>query len=58
MRVTIGSRQMRIVRTYGEVAPSELVALVGSSGFIEIAVREGNATAEVPVRRGERVSLS
>ena len=58
VRVTIGSRQMRIVRTYGEVAPSELVALVGSSGFIEIAVREGNATAEVPVRRGERVSLS
>ncbi len=57
VRVTIGGRQMRIVRTYGEAAPGELVALVGSSGFIEIAVREGNAAAEFPVRRGQRVSL-
>ncbi len=57
MRVTIGERQVRLVRTYEDAAPGELVALVGSSGFIEIAVREGNAAAEVPIRRGQHAVL-
>ena len=30
-------------RTYGEVAPGELLALVGSSGLLEIAVAHGSA---------------
>jgi S-adenosylmethionine hydrolase len=38
-----GGRRARWVRTFGEGAPGDLLALVGSSGRVEIAVREGSA---------------
>jgi S-adenosylmethionine hydrolase len=41
--VTAGGEPARWVRTFGEGAPGELLALVGSSGRVELAVREGNA---------------
>lgn len=55
--VELGGMQARVVRTYGDAAPGELVALVGSSGFIEVAVRDGSAAAQYRLRRGERVVL-
>ena len=54
----VGSYQVRLVRTYGEAAPGELVALVGSSGFVEIAVRDGHAAARLRLTRGQQVVLS
>jgi S-adenosylmethionine hydrolase len=45
------------VRTYGEAARGELVALIGSSGFVEVAVREGNAAAALGIERGAAVVL-
>lgn len=56
--VKIAGRGARLVRTYGDAAPGELVALIGSSGLVEIAVREGNASALLSVGRGEAVVLS
>lgn len=55
-----GQRIPRLSRTFADVAPGELVAYVGSSGHLEIAVREGNAAealgagvgAPVRVREG------
>lgn len=55
--VALAGRHVRVVRTYGDAAPGELVALVGSSGFIEIAVRDGSAANDFQVRRGERLQL-
>jgi S-adenosylmethionine hydrolase len=46
----------RLVRTYGE--GSGLVALVGSSGYLEIAVVNGNAAIETGLRRGAPVIVS
>ncbi len=43
--VEAGGHAARWVHTYGEGAPGELVALVGSGGRVEIAVREGSAAA-------------
>src|SRR5690606_24207545 len=43
--------------TYGDVPPGEPVALVGSSGFLEIGVRDGDAAALLDLRKGSRVSL-
>jgi S-adenosylmethionine hydrolase len=43
--VTVAGRQARIVVTYGEGRPGELLALWGSGGRLEIAVREGSAAA-------------
>jgi S-adenosylmethionine hydrolase len=41
--VVIGTRRIAVVRTYEDVATGELLAYVGSSGTIEIAVRDGRA---------------
>ena len=55
--VKIAGRAARMVRTYGEAARGELVALIGSSGFVEVAVREGNAAGLLGVERGAAVVL-
>jgi len=56
--VQVGGHEVRLVRTYGEAAPGELIALVGSSGFVEIAVRDGHAAARLRLSRGQPVELA
>jgi S-adenosylmethionine hydrolase len=41
--VVVAGREARVVHTFGEGAPGEPLALLGSSGRLEIAVREGSA---------------
>ena len=53
--VAIGGRRARFVRTFGDGSPGELLALLGSSGRLEIAVREGGAARELGVQRGTPV---
>ncbi len=55
--VRAADQTVRVVRTYGDASPGELVALVGSSGFIELAVRDGNAARQCCLERGARVVL-
>lgn len=43
--VTVAGRPARVVRTFGDGRPGELLALWGSGGRLEIAVREGSAAA-------------
>ncbi len=45
-------------RTYGDASPGALVALVGSSGRLELAVVEGNAAAAIQAAPGEEVRAS
>lgn len=45
-------------RTYGDVQPGVVVALVGSGGFLEIAVRDGSAADSLGVRPGDPVVWS
>jgi S-adenosyl-L-methionine hydrolase (adenosine-forming) len=42
-------------RTYSDVEPGTAIAIVGSSGLIELAVREGNAARELQLTRGSSV---
>ena len=44
-------------RTYSDVAPGGLVLYPGSSGQIELAVRDGSAAEETGARRGTRFRL-
>lgn len=44
-------------RTYADVPTGALVALTGSSGLVEVAVREGSAARELGVGRGAPVLL-
>jgi S-adenosylmethionine hydrolase len=58
VRVTVKVGAERVVglsRTFADVAPGELVAYVGSSGYLEIAVREGNAAARLGADVGSTV---
>ena len=41
--ISVAGRRTRRVRTYGEGASGELLALIGSDGCLEVAVREGSA---------------
>jgi S-adenosyl-L-methionine hydrolase (adenosine-forming) len=42
-------------RTYSDVAPGEALALIGSSGLLEIAVRDGSAGQVLGLRVGDEV---
>ncbi|MGA0368795.1 MAG: SAM hydrolase/SAM-dependent halogenase family protein [Kiritimatiellia bacterium] len=44
-------------RTYGEVAEGEGLLLIGSHGFLEIAVRQGSAAQRFGLKRGDRVTV-
>ncbi len=54
--VTVAGRTMPVRRTYGDVGPGEVVALVGSSGLLEVAVRNGNAASALGLARGAAVT--
>ncbi|MES2524346.1 MAG: SAM-dependent chlorinase/fluorinase [Gemmatimonadota bacterium] len=52
------TQTLRVVATYADAVPGEAVALVGSSGFLEIAVRDGSAAAMLDIGRGQRVAVA
>lgn len=47
-----------VLETYGLVSPGSALALVGSSGFLEIAVNQGNAASELGLYTGTGVLFS
>jgi S-adenosylmethionine hydrolase len=55
--VRVGTLALPVRRTYADAASGEPLALVGSSGLVEIAVRDGNAAAKLGLRRGSEVVL-
>ena len=58
MRVQIRGEEIgQVQQTYAHVAPGEPVALVGSHGYLEIAIRNGNAAERLGARRGSQVTL-
>ncbi len=50
--VTIAERRIAVSRTYADVPVGRLIALAGSSGFLEVAVRGGSAQDVLQVSRG------
>ena len=65
----LGERRVRSVRikgrdlgrprrTYWDVAPGKPLALIGSSGLLEVAVRDGSAAQELSVRVGDEVEVA
>jgi S-adenosylmethionine hydrolase len=56
--VTLQDRVVKgIRRTYGEAKKGEVMALVGSGGFLEIAINQGNAAIELNVSPGAQIIL-
>jgi S-adenosylmethionine hydrolase len=55
--VTLDGLELPVRRTYADAPSGAPTALVGSSGLVEIAVRDGNAAAVLGLRRGTAVVL-
>ena len=55
--VYAGGREVPLKRTYGDVAPGTLVALVNSYGVVEIACAEQNAAHMLGIARGAPVRI-
>ncbi len=55
--VEIAGETIEIRRTYGEVRPGRLLALVGSFGYLEVSVNRGHAAERLGVEVGEPVLL-
>lgn len=52
-----GRRIGRLKKTYWDVAPGKPLALIGSSGLLEIAVRDGSAQEDLKVKVGDEVTI-
>ena len=55
--VEVAGRHVPLARTYADAPPGALLALTGSSGLVEIALRDGSAARELGVVRGAPVIL-
>ncbi|MBD2109078.1 SAM-dependent chlorinase/fluorinase [Nodosilinea sp. FACHB-13] len=56
--VTIGEQTLPGSQTYGDVLPGQGLALVGSHGFVELAVNQGSAQQQFGLTVGDRVELT
>jgi S-adenosylmethionine hydrolase len=56
-QVKVAGLSLALRRTYADAASGEAIALVGSSGLVEIAVRDGSAAEELGLKRGSAVEL-
>lgn len=56
--INVGGASISVRHTYSEVSNGDPVAVVGSTGFIEIAVRNGSAAELLGLTRGQRVVLT
>lgn len=54
----VNGARLRPVRTYGEGEPNELLALLGSNGRVELAVRQASAAERLRVKPGETLLVT
>jgi S-adenosyl-L-methionine hydrolase (adenosine-forming) len=52
-----GKQVLKFVQTFASGNPGEPIALLGSAGYVEIAVNRGNAARTLGVNRGAEVTL-
>ena len=58
LNVCVGRKAIgKVRRTYWDVAPGRPLALIGSSGLLEIAVRDGSARENLALNVGDEVVL-
>jgi S-adenosylmethionine hydrolase len=59
-KIAVGSitGEMSFCRTYGDVKAGEHLAIIGSSGFLEISINSGHAAKAYKAKEGLEVSIS
>ena len=60
LNVGLASRKMmlKLGKTYAEAEPEEALALIGSHGYVEIAVNQGNAAEKFKAKPGDAIKFS
>jgi len=58
LRVTVQHRAIPLVSAYGAVPPGAPLALVASHGWLEVALRDGSAQAELGLAVGQGVTVT
>jgi S-adenosylmethionine hydrolase len=59
LRISVGRRVLRkLSRSYADAPRGGLLALVGSTGHLEISINQGNAARAARIRGGERVLVT
>jgi hypothetical protein len=48
---------LKFGKTYAEAKPEEALALIGSHGYVEIAVNQGNAAEKFQAKPGDKIKL-
>jgi S-adenosylmethionine hydrolase len=56
-QVEVNGRRVSFVQTYGFVGQEKPLALIGSHGFLEIAVNKGNAALQFGLKSGDQVVI-
>jgi len=49
--------KLKFCKAYGETEPQEHLALIGSHGFLEISVNQGNAAEKFKTKSGDKIKL-
>ena len=55
--IEAAGQRIPVAKTYAEAAPGDCMALLNSWGHLEIAVRDGNASQRLQLKRGDSVVL-
>ena len=55
--VSVATRDVLVRETYGSAEPGDLVAVVNAYGTVEVAMRDGDAAAQLGLRHGALVEL-
>jgi S-adenosylmethionine hydrolase len=60
LNVVLSKRKatLKFGKTYAEAKPKEVLALIGSQGYVEIAVNQGNAAEKFKAKPGDKIKLS
>jgi S-adenosylmethionine hydrolase len=53
-----GLQRISFGKTYSQTKPHEPLALIGSHGFLEIALNQGNAAEKFRVKAGDKIEVS
>jgi S-adenosylmethionine hydrolase len=50
--------KLKLCKSYGEATPQEPLALIGSHNYLEVAINQGNAAAELKTKPGDKIKVS
>lgn len=54
----LAGKEIPFTRTYAEAKPDDLICLISSMGYLEIAVNRGSAKKQLSVKEGQEVEIS